>query len=95
MRRSLDKQQILAKAFAIAKVPTLLPVLVQMTGETRCLDAPYRVRREPGLGGNDTGGLPQAVQQTICDAVPEAILACQGGRPLLMVEPSEQMLDAC
>jgi 4-hydroxyacetophenone monooxygenase len=92
MTIALAEQQMLTQAIAIANVPTLLPLLVQMTGETHWLDAPYGVRREAGLGDNDTGGLPPAQQQAIRDAALEAILAWRCGRRLAIEQPSEELL---
>ena len=63
-----------AEAVAIANVPTLLMVLVQLTGDLGWLEPPYRVAREGGLGDNDTGGLPEELQREIRDA---ALEACQ------------------
>ena len=70
-----DVERELADAVAIANIPTLLMVLVQLTGERRWLEAPYRPSRAPGMGDNDSGGLPEAVQAEVRDAALEAILA--------------------
>jgi len=82
----------LAAAVAVANIPTLLMVLVQLTGEQRWLDDPYRPSRARGMGDNDTGGLPADVQQKIRDAALEAITAWQDGRPVAIPEPSPEML---
>lgn len=81
-----------AEAVAIANVPTLLMVLVQLTGDERWLEPPYRPGRSIGLGDNDTGGLPDAIQREIRDAALEAILAWRGGRPIALADPSPAML---
>ena len=45
----VDDQQLI-DAIAVANIPTLLMVLVQMTGDTRWLEAPYTPRRQTGMG---------------------------------------------
>jgi len=85
-------EQLLAEGVAIANIPSLLMVLVQMTGETRWLDAPYRVTRTMGIGDNDTGGLPEDLQTEVREAALEAIVGWREGRPMAMPEPSEEML---
>ncbi len=84
--------ELLADAVATANIPTLLLVLVQMTGDTRWLDAPYAPKRQPGMGDNDTGGLTEEHQREVRTAATEAILAWRAGRPLAIPEPSEEML---
>lgn len=82
----------LAQAVAIANIPTLLMVLVQMTGDRKWLQEPYRPRRGRGIGDNDTGGLGEDIQQEIRAAAVEAIVAWQAGRPLALAEPSQSEL---
>ena len=43
-------EQIFAEAIKVANIPTLLMVLVQLTGELHWLDEPYLPKRQPGLG---------------------------------------------
>ena len=74
----------LRAAIEIANIPTLLMVLVQLTGELRWLEDPYRPRAPRGLGDNDDGGLPEPIQQEIRQAALEAILAWRDGRPLAL-----------
>jgi 4-hydroxyacetophenone monooxygenase len=87
-----DVEAALADAVAIANIPTLLMVLVQLTGERRWLEPPYRPSRATGMGDNDTGGLPDAVQQEIREAALEAILAERAGRPVAIPEPPSELL---
>ncbi len=82
----------LAEAIAIANVPTLLMVLVQLTGETKWLHEPYRPVRQRGMGDNDSGGLPEAVQAEVRDAALEAVLAWRDGRPVAIPTPAPAML---
>ncbi|RLA43113.1 MAG: monooxygenase [Gammaproteobacteria bacterium] len=82
----------LAEAVAVANVPTLLMVLVQLTGDKRWLQDPYRVRRAGGTGDNDTGGLDESIQKEIRDAALEAIAAWQAGKPVALPDPSNDEL---
>ena len=59
---SSQEKRRFAEAVAVANVPSLLPMLVQLTGERRWLEDPYRVSRARGLGDNDSGGLPERVE---------------------------------
>jgi 4-hydroxyacetophenone monooxygenase len=79
-------------AVAIANIPTLLMVLVQLTGDRRWLRDPYRPTRPRGLGDNDDGGLPPRVQAEIREAALAAILAWRSGRPPAMPAPSHDLL---
>jgi 4-hydroxyacetophenone monooxygenase len=82
----------LAEAIAVANVPVLELVLVQLTGETRWLDPPYAPGRTRGLGDNPTGGLPEAVQQEVRDAALSAIAAFLDGRPPAIPAPPHELL---
>ena len=87
-----EQEQQFAEAIAVANIPTLLMVLVQLTGETHWLEAPYAPKRSTGMGDNDTGGLDPAHQAEVRDAALEAIVAWKKGRPVAMPEPSQEML---
>ena len=50
----------LREAVAVANIPSLIPVLVQLTGDERWLEDPYRPTRGRGLNDHDDGGLPEA-----------------------------------
>ena len=80
-----------AEAVAVANIPTLLMVLVQLTGELHWLEEPYRPSRARGMGDNDTGGLPEPVQAELREAALEAILAWRAGRPVAIPEPSPEL----
>jgi len=69
----------LAAALAEANVPTLLLVLVQLTGDEKWLDAPYTPAQGPVLDDNDSGSLPEEIQAEIRSAALEAILASEVG----------------
>jgi 4-hydroxyacetophenone monooxygenase len=90
MSERLDVSKM-TEAVAIANVPTLLMVLVQLTGELRWLHPPYRPKRPRGMSDNDTGGLPDSVQTEIRAAVLDAILAWRSGRPIAIPSPSRDL----
>ena len=54
-------------------IPTLLAVLVEMTGDRRWLADRYRPTRSRGMDDNSTGGLPEDVQAEIRGAVVDAL----------------------
>ena len=82
----------IADAVAVANIPTLLMVLVQLTGERRWIEEPYRVVREQGVTDNDSGGMPPDRQAEVRGAALEAILAWRAGRPLAIADPSDELL---
>lgn len=80
------------EAVALANVPTLLMVLVQLTGDQRWLEHPYRPSKSRGLSDNETGGLPVEVQSEIRAAALAAILAWRDGTASAVAEPSMDVL---
>ena len=68
-----DREQF-TDAVAVANIPTLLMVLVQMTGDMRWLSPPYCPSRGNGLGDNDSGGLPEDIQTEVRTAALEAMI---------------------
>ena len=89
---SADSERQFTEAIAVANIPTLLMVLVQLTGETHWLEAPYKPSRSSGMSDNDSGGLSEEHQREVREAALEAILAWKTGRPVAMAEPTEAML---
>ncbi len=85
-------QQIFADAIEVANIPTLLMVIVQLTGELEWLEAPYTPKRQPGLGDNDSGGLDPRHQREVREAALEAILAWRAGRAVALPEPDEELI---
>jgi 4-hydroxyacetophenone monooxygenase len=75
-----------------ANVPTLLLLLVQLTGDMSWLEPPFEPTRTKGLSDNDGGGLPVELQATVREAAIEAILAWRGGRPVAVEVPSEDLM---
>ena len=85
------EEQRFGEAIAIANIPTLLMVLVQLTGDLHWLDEPYRPKRPRGMNDNDNGGLPEAVQAEIRAAALKAILEWRAGKPIAIPEPSTEL----
>jgi len=81
----------LADAIAIANIPTLLMVLVQLTGDLRWLEDPFRPSRGRGLTDHDSGGLGAAEQGMVRSAALEAILAWRAGLAMAIPEPSPEL----
>jgi len=69
----------LALALADANIPTLILVLAQLTGDEKWLSDPYRPVRGRVLDDNDSGGLPEEIQQEVREAALQAILASEAG----------------
>ena len=95
----MNYEEKLRSAVAIANVPTLLMVLVQLTGDLRWLDDPYRPQRGRGLDDNDSGGLPESIQQEIRQAAVDALLAHHRGQPIALPTPKpdlcRRMISVC
>lgn len=87
-----DEEQQYTEAVQVANIPTLLMVLVQLTGEMQWLEDPYRPRRQPGLGDNDTGGLTPELQAEVRGAALDAMLAWRRGRPVAIADPEPELL---
>ena len=80
MDAGVDEQRLAAGVQA-ANVPTLLLLLVQMTGDTKWLDGPYLPSRSRGIEDNDTGGLPDEIQEEIREAALNMIVEWRHGKP--------------
>lgn len=87
-----QEERLYTEAVQVANIPTLLMVLVQLTGEMHWLDDPYRPRRQQGLGDNDTGGLLPEHQAEVRDAALEAMLGWRQGRPAAIPDPDPELL---
>ncbi|GAA0628842.1 NAD(P)/FAD-dependent oxidoreductase [Sporichthya brevicatena] len=79
-------------AVAEANVPTLLMVLVHLTGDLAWLEPPYQPTRTKGMADHDDGGLPSEVQVTVRSAAAEAIVAWRRGRPMALPNPDPELL---
>jgi 4-hydroxyacetophenone monooxygenase len=82
----------LAEAVAMANVPTLLLVLVELTGDRRWLAERYRVRGGRGVNDNDTGGFEPEVQHEVRRAAVEAIEAWRTGTSVALRNPDPDTL---
>ncbi|MBO0727697.1 MAG: NAD(P)/FAD-dependent oxidoreductase [Acidimicrobiaceae bacterium] len=72
-------ERALRAALEQANIPSLLMALVQLTGEQRWLQPPYRPVRASGLDDNDSGGLDPEHQAEVRDAVVAAVRAHEAG----------------
>ena len=86
------ERRLLLEGVAQANIPTLIPVLVQLTGETKWLEPPYAPRRGRGLDDNDTGGLPGHIGNEIKAAARGAISKWLDGAPVALPRPDDAML---
>ncbi|TIC84164.1 NAD(P)/FAD-dependent oxidoreductase [Nocardioides sp. GY 10127] len=82
----------LDEALRAANVPTLLAVLVQLTGDRSWLAPRYRPTRPRGMDDNRTGGLPEVVQDDVRAAVAAALRAHWAGRPVALPDPSDEQV---
>lgn len=82
----------LADAVAVANIPTLACLLVQLTGECRWIEGPFVPTRTRGLDDNDDGGLPADIQRTIRAAASEALADWFRGVPPALPHPSDELL---
>ncbi|MGV9713240.1 flavin-containing monooxygenase [Gordonia sp. NPDC003424] len=73
----------LRHAVAAGNIPTLIAVLVELTGDERWLSDRYRPTRPRGMDDNRTGGLDPAVRDEITTAVVDAVRTWDAaGRPV-------------
>ena len=85
---------MLREALAVANIPTLVPLLVQLTGDMKWMGDPYRPTRPQGTDDHDSGGLSDEVQTEIREAAQRAILAWAAGEPPAIPTPGgEQLLE--
>jgi len=82
----------LADALAVANVPTLACVLVHLTGDRRWIEGRYAPSRVRGMDDNDSGGLPDDVQNEIRGAAEVALRGWFAGRPPALVQPPDDLL---
>ncbi len=75
-----------------ANVPALLMCLVQLSGDLGWLESPFAPHRGRGLDDNDSGGLPDDVQDDIRAVAYDAIVAWLEGAPLKLPRPTNAQL---
>lgn len=81
-------------ALPAANIPTLLMMLVHLTGDRRWLSERYQCTHIRGIDDHDSGGLVTDVQQEVRDAARDAVLAWKAGRPAALPAPElAQLLD--
>lgn len=94
----LDERELL-RALDSANVPTLIPVLYQLTGDRRWLGERYRPTRARGLDDNPTGGLDPEVRAELRRATAAATLRWAAGEPVADPAPSGadliELMSAC
>lgn len=77
----------LAAALRHANLPSLVPVLYQLTGDRRWLAEPYRPTRSRGMEDNDPGGFSEPVAEVIRREAAAAVLAWSAGHPPAVSAP--------
>ena len=82
----------LTDSLSAANLPTLLMVLMLLTGDCRWLSERYQCSRIHGLEDNDPGGLPPHVQEEVRSAARDAILAWKAGKAPALPSPSHETL---
>ncbi|MFF5988326.1 flavin-containing monooxygenase [Prauserella flavalba] len=89
----------LRSAVGAANIPTLVAVLFQLTGDRSWLEKPYAPERGRGMDDNDSGGLPDEVQDEIRAATVDAVRAWAEGRPPAVPAPTGddlvELLSVC
>lgn len=93
MSEPIDAARLRA-ALIDANLPSLVPVLFQLTGERRWLHAPFAPQRGRGMDDNQDGGLPEHIGDEIRAAAFEAVLAwSQGAAPAVPAPRGAQLRE--
>ncbi|WP_347718344.1 NAD(P)/FAD-dependent oxidoreductase [Sphingomonas sp.] len=82
----------LDEATAVANVPTLACILVQLTGDTGWIHGRFVPSRTRGLEDNDDGGLSPEVQAEVRQAAAVELRKWFAGSPPLLSEPPGELL---
>ena len=82
----------LVEALEHANLPSLVPVLHQLTGDERWLHDPYRPTRSRGMDDNDSGGFAPEVAAEIRAAVADAVEQYEAGRAPAVPAPTGERL---
>ncbi|MEZ3158935.1 NAD(P)/FAD-dependent oxidoreductase [Microbacterium sp. BWT-B31] len=82
----------LSESLAVANIPTLLMVLVQLTGDLTWLEDPYTPTRAAGLGDNDDAGLSPELQAEVRDASYAAIANWRETGEVALPRPDDELL---
>lgn len=78
----------LSQALEVANLPTLLMVLVHLTGDRKWLSSRYECSYIRGLDENASGGLSDEVQKEIRDAAFIAITEWKAGKAVAFPDPN-------
>lgn len=89
---TVDDRSALTRALEHANLPSLVPVLHQLTGDPRWLREPYRPTRSRGMDDNDSGGFSPEVAAEIKRAALDAVLAHEAGTPVAVPAPTGEYL---
>ncbi|WP_104103172.1 NAD(P)/FAD-dependent oxidoreductase [Arthrobacter sp. 08Y14] len=84
----------LDRALANAHIGSLLPILRQLTGETRWLAEPFVPDPTRAFEELNDGGLPADVQAEVRSAASAAILDWHRGKPAALPDPGSEDLSA-
>lgn len=94
----LDRDE-LSRSMAAANIPTILMVLVHLTGDPSWLRGPFRPSKPRALNMNDSAGLSVEAQRQVRKRCADAVLDWQSrGRPALFLPDDEllvEMMSAC
>ena len=82
----------LGAALEHANLPSLVPVLYQLTGDRKWLAEPYRPTRSRGMDDNDSGGFAPAVAEEIRQATVAAVESYDNGHPPTVPAPTGDVL---
>ena len=80
----------ISQAVAVANVPALTMLVYQFSGDAKWLDTRYAPKRGQGLDDNDSGGLPEEIQDEIRDAAEDALVRMEAGEAPKILSPSHE-----
>ncbi len=82
-----------------ANLPTLLMLIYRDTGDSKCLEPPYRPTCSRGLSDHDAGGFSEQIQDEIRLAGAHALFGLQSGEepaiPMPDADQTSRMLGVC
>lgn len=88
-----------ADALREASVPTLLMCLAQITRDPRWLEDPFRPKRDISIFAERSGGLSEAAQEVVREAIAEVLDELADGRrslpPPLAADELARMMSVC
>lgn len=85
-------ERTLLDALPSANMPTLLLVLLHLTGDMHWLSERFRCSRAQGLDELDSGGLDEEIRAEVIDAAGKAIRAWKNGTPAELPSPDTALL---